>query len=173
LGTYRVISDCLISGLRRLEVNTRYADEGREDDPDRIHASCFSVPSHFELLVDGRKICGSAQVRSRRAFLQHGSLLLTFDPVKTYDIMLPHREPREEQIRRLRESVTALRDHLLAGADLHQRICTVLKGAFAEHFQAVFREEGLTPQEEDIKEQLLQTKYRSGPTGLRKKRRGS
>ena len=165
MGTYQVISNCLISGLCGLDISARCADDGRADDPDRIRASCFSAPSRFELLVDGRKICGSAQVRSRQAFLQHGSLLMTFDPVKTYEIMLPHREPRDVQIKRLQESVTSLRDHLLLGADLRQRLCVALQEAFAEHFQTVFREGDLTAAEEDMKHELLQTKYRCGITG--------
>jgi lipoate-protein ligase A len=37
------------------------------------------VPSEKELLVDGRKVVGSAQKRGRRAFLQHGSVPLTID----------------------------------------------------------------------------------------------
>jgi lipoate-protein ligase A len=31
------------------------------------------------VVVEGRKLCGSAQFRGRRAFLQHGSLPLVFD----------------------------------------------------------------------------------------------
>ena len=38
--------------------------------------SCFALPAGGEVLVAGRKLIGSAQVRQRRAFLQHGSILL-------------------------------------------------------------------------------------------------
>ena len=39
-------------------------------------ASCFALPVGGEVLVGGRKIVGSAQVRRGGAFLQHGSILL-------------------------------------------------------------------------------------------------
>jgi lipoyl(octanoyl) transferase len=38
--------------------------------------SCFSQPAGGEVLVNGRKIVGSAQLRRGTSFLQHGSILL-------------------------------------------------------------------------------------------------
>jgi lipoate-protein ligase A len=38
--------------------------------------SCFASPVGGEILVNGRKLVGSAQVRKRDAFVQHGSILL-------------------------------------------------------------------------------------------------
>ena len=38
--------------------------------------SCFATPVGGEVLVAGRKLVGSAQVRKGNAFLQHGSILL-------------------------------------------------------------------------------------------------
>jgi len=43
---------------------------------------CFAEPSAHELLVDEKKIVGSAQLRRRQAFLQHGSILLRADPTR-------------------------------------------------------------------------------------------
>jgi lipoate-protein ligase A len=40
---------------------------------------CFATPVGGEVLVQGRKVVGSAQLRSGNAFLQHGSLLLADD----------------------------------------------------------------------------------------------
>src|SRR5881409_1700041 len=38
--------------------------------------SCFATPAGGEVLVGGRKVVGSAQLRDGAAFLQHGSILL-------------------------------------------------------------------------------------------------
>lgn len=38
--------------------------------------ACFASPAGGEVVVAGRKVVGSAQVRTRTAFLQHGSVLL-------------------------------------------------------------------------------------------------
>ncbi|MCD4655225.1 hypothetical protein K8T06_14990, partial [bacterium] len=40
--------------------------------------SCFASPSAFEILVEGRKLLGSAQKRTRNRVLQHGSLLIDY-----------------------------------------------------------------------------------------------
>jgi lipoate-protein ligase A len=37
---------------------------------------CFSQPAGGEILIDGRKVVGSAQFRQGGALLQHGSILL-------------------------------------------------------------------------------------------------
>ncbi|MDQ5984507.1 MAG: lipoyl(octanoyl) transferase [Syntrophus sp. SKADARSKE-3] len=159
MGTYRTISRCLAAGLAKLGVDARLADKGRQDDPKRLMASCFSLPSRFELLVDGKKICGSAQVRSRGGFLQHGSLLMTFDPARTYDVLFPHPEPREEHVRRLSRSVTSLSEHLALDSDIHRQVCNALKDAFTDQLHITLVEGALTPEEEDLKANLLRTKY--------------
>lgn len=41
--------------------------------------ACFSQPVGGEVLADGRKVVGSAQLRQGSAFLQHGSILLEGD----------------------------------------------------------------------------------------------
>jgi lipoate-protein ligase A len=42
-------------------------------------AACFAEPNVGELMVEGRKLVGSAQRRDERALLQHGSILLDDD----------------------------------------------------------------------------------------------
>ena len=42
---------------------------------DRVN-SCFAAPVGGEVLIAGRKVIGSAQVRQGGALLQHGSILL-------------------------------------------------------------------------------------------------
>jgi lipoate-protein ligase A len=38
---------------------------------------CFSTPSRHELLIEGKKVVGSAQKRDKKGFLQQGSILLS------------------------------------------------------------------------------------------------
>jgi lipoate-protein ligase A len=84
LGTYTVIAQGLLAGLRNLGIpaemvsrSGRHADLVRKESRD---PSCFSSPSWYEIVVRGKKIIGSAQRRVRGAFLQHGSVLLDHDP---------------------------------------------------------------------------------------------
>ncbi len=47
-----------------------------ESDGEGPASPCLASVSRYEITVRGRKIAGSAQRRTRRAFLQHGSILL-------------------------------------------------------------------------------------------------
>ncbi len=78
--TYRRVSDLVIAALARLGIAAAYAprrpDRSGSAPDDDLAAACFAVAYGHELVHAGRKICGSAQRRLTRAFLQHGSLLL-------------------------------------------------------------------------------------------------
>jgi lipoate-protein ligase A len=72
--TYRAIHAVLADGLRSLGVPAALAPASPTPGPDA--GACFASPAGGEVTVGGRKLVGSAQVRERRAFLQHGSILL-------------------------------------------------------------------------------------------------
>jgi lipoate-protein ligase A len=75
-NAYRAIHTRLASALRALGVDATLATARPPARPAARPASCFTAPVGGEILVRGRKLVGSAQVRRRDAFLQHGSILL-------------------------------------------------------------------------------------------------
>jgi lipoate-protein ligase A len=72
---YCEIHERLARALRSLGVEAVLADRPAVRPSDRP-TSCFASPVGGEIIVQGRKLVGSAQVRKRDAFLQHGSILL-------------------------------------------------------------------------------------------------
>lgn len=72
--SYRAIHARLAAALRRLGAHAVLAPDARA--PGLASGPCFATPVGGEVLVGGRKVIGSAQVRRGRAFLQHGSILL-------------------------------------------------------------------------------------------------
>lgn len=74
LQSCNLISRKLIDGLQTLGVSAVLA--GRSGTDRCAEELCFSRPTKYEVLVDGRKLIGSAQKRGRRSFMQHGSLAL-------------------------------------------------------------------------------------------------
>jgi lipoate-protein ligase A len=84
LGTYRVIAACLLAGLKNLGIPAEMVSRKSRHAPlvkkEASSPACFSSPSWYEIVVRHRKIIGSAQRRLPRAFLQHGSVLLDYDP---------------------------------------------------------------------------------------------
>lgn len=78
VDTYRALAAGLLEGLRSLGVAA--ALEGPAAPAYQASPACFAVPTWHELVVGGKKVAGSAQVRRDGALLQHGAILLEFDP---------------------------------------------------------------------------------------------
>lgn len=76
MQSYHAISEALLAGLAELGIEGVGAP--CEPRPARgLTPVCFASASAEEVLVGGRKLLASAQWRSRGAFLQHGSLLVS------------------------------------------------------------------------------------------------
>jgi lipoate-protein ligase A len=71
---YQAIHAMLAEGLRALGAPATLAPARAPGRPDG--GACFASPAGGEVVVAGRKLVGSAQVREGGAFLQHGSILL-------------------------------------------------------------------------------------------------
>jgi lipoate-protein ligase A len=166
LGTYKVISTCIARGLSYLGIKTGLAESGRTAVGEELKSCCFSVPSKSELLVRGRKICGSAQVRKRGGFLQHGSLLLAFDPEKTASLFLP--APTPKQLEKLKKSVTAINEELVSPVDVRD-ICLQLKKGFTDELNIELAEDTMTSAEKILKTEL-KIKYTDVSWNMKKKR---
>jgi lipoyl(octanoyl) transferase len=100
-ANYKRVSEALCLGYTRLGVPAVLAPDTRKaaavangGDP-----PCFLSPSRYELMVDGRKIVGSAQRRVRRCFLQHGSMPITCNrEVLARATRLPDASPLEREM---------------------------------------------------------------------------
>ena len=159
LKTYRVISNCIAKGLAEVGIRAEMKTDGRPAPGGTLRSSCFSFPSRYELLVGGRKICGSAQMRSHGVFLQHGSLLLAFDPLRTCAVMLPHRDMgRDADL--LRNAITSVGEQARPLID-EENLCRVLREGFEQGLGIRLREGQLTPEEEGLRDELMTKKYGS------------
>jgi lipoate-protein ligase A len=98
---YRRIHIAIAAGLGRLGAAVDLAPRRPARDPrslrDRIrpgsHRACFAATVPWEIEVEGRKLVGSAQRRSRRALLQHGSIPLSGDQALLDEIWPGSLEP--------------------------------------------------------------------------------
>jgi len=70
---------------------------------------CFVSAGRFEVVVDGRKLIGSAQRRRGGAVLQHGSLLMDGTHTRLADVIRVRRQSDREAVREaLRAKTTDL-----------------------------------------------------------------
>jgi lipoate-protein ligase A len=75
-ATYAAIHQILARALSRLGTETTIARRPAGGHMGVGAGSCFASPAGGEVVVGGRKLVGSAQIREGTAFLQHGSILL-------------------------------------------------------------------------------------------------
>lgn len=157
LGTYKNIADCLVKALNEMKIPAKMTKK-RMARNEKMDAFCFAAPSLHEIVVNGRKICGSAQVRSHGAFLQHGSLLMDFDAIKSQEVLLPQLD-RERKIEALSSSVTSISECLGQSVDT-LALCDILKKSIQATLKVRCVQGSLTMREEARKMELIQ-KYES------------
>ena len=78
LENYTVISNAIISGLELNGIDAMISFKKKRNTGHK-NPACFKAVSYGEITVEGRKIVGSAQKRYKNGFLQHGSILLSFN----------------------------------------------------------------------------------------------
>jgi lipoate-protein ligase A len=108
LDAYRKLSQGLMEGLRLLGATP----EMNPVVPGGVHnasAACFEMPSAYEIVMGGRKLIGSAQVRPAGRVLQHGSLPLTGDIARLVPYLAYEDESEREALaKHLRERATTI-----------------------------------------------------------------
>ncbi len=73
---YELAHDAVISTLGALSIQADRCGETDDSTPTRGPFFCFERRHCVDVLLDGNKLAGSAQRRTRDALLQHGSIIL-------------------------------------------------------------------------------------------------
>ena len=115
--------------------------------------SCFSSPSLSEITVHGKKICGSAQRRVNGAFLQHGSILLEFDPAKLSEVVVFKGLNKDDVIRYLRTNITSVNEQLNRNIGFSE-IMKVFAESFEEGLEIDLQEGPLNKQEQELEQKF-------------------
>ncbi|GGJ62587.1 lipoate-protein ligase A [Anoxybacillus voinovskiensis] len=132
---YRVISQGILEGFRFLGLDAYFAvpktEEEKADLKNPRSAVCFDAPSWYELVVEGRKVAGSAQTRQKGVILQHGSILLDLDEEMLFSLF---KYPNERVKERLRQN---FKQKAVAMNELTERKITLpeAKEAFYKGFE--------------------------------------
>jgi lipoate-protein ligase A len=110
---YRVISEGILEGFKLLGLDAYFAvpktEEERESLKNPRSAVCFDAPSWYELVVEGRKVAGSAQTRQKGVILQHGSILLDIDEDLLFSLFkYPNDRLKERMQRNFKNKAVAI-----------------------------------------------------------------
>ena len=152
LPSYYRLSLVLQDGLRRLGVPATLAPESARSSAEHGPV-CFDRPSAHEILLHGRKLVGSAQMRRGGGLLQHGSILI--EPHMDKLLACLHQTDGE---RGLEEGVAGLAE--LGVTDVGS-IASAVGAAFVAGFGVRLVEAPLRPEEEEAVRALARSKYQS------------
>lgn len=132
---YRVISEGILKGFHRLGMEAYFAvpktSEEKESLKNPRSAVCFDAPSWYELVVEGRKVAGSAQTRQKGVILQHGSILLDLDEDKLFSLFkYPNERVKERMQRAFKNKAVAINEISSRKINIHEA-----KDAFQQGFK--------------------------------------
>jgi biotin synthase len=157
--TYRAISEGLAAGLRQLGVPAEVAPAERR--AGERSAACFDAPSFYELVVEGRKLVGSAQVRRGGAILQHGSILCRFDPEQLLRCLAVPAGRGGERLRQTLSGHVASLQEVLGRAPGFAEVVRAVAAGMAETFGVRLVPGGLSAAERRRAAELAREKYAS------------
>lgn len=153
--TYQKLSRVLNDALASLGLRLSTGGLAREKRPGlnannylKLRHPCFTSATRHEILCNGKKIIGSAQRRLRRAFLQHGSLLLDCD----FGLLAAVTRTSESY---LRETITHINNECPSSVT-EQVVIDRLRTAFETGFGIELIESGLYPAEWRTAERLAE-----------------
>lgn len=99
---YRVLSEGLVHGFQHLGLQAAFSvptEELKRALKQPKSAVCFDAPSYYELVVEGKKVAGSAQTRQKGVILQHGAILLSLNIEKLLSVFHFQSEEARELMR--------------------------------------------------------------------------
>jgi len=174
---YRVLSEGLVQGFRRLDLRAEMVNLGMPEEKAKYtstagSAACFDSPSWYELVVEGRKIAGSAQTRSRGVILQHGSILLEMDVDQLFSLLRFSSDRIKERL------MTSFHTKAVAIGDIcrgmgrqpvtYEEAEAAFREGIAEGLGIRLEEGELTEYERELAAQLSAEKYGSDEWNLRR-----
>jgi lipoate-protein ligase A len=150
--SYRRLSAGLVSGLERLGIMDLAADERAKNHRPQGPV-CFEAPSDYEITIGGRKLVGSAQMRTRSVVLQHGALPLYGDITRICPLLTSRPDPV-----RVRARATTVEEALGRTVTWDQAADALALG-FSESLNLHLEPGTLTSEERAGAERLQSEKY--------------
>ncbi|MDA7026979.1 biotin/lipoate A/B protein ligase family protein [Bacillus sp. CLL-7-23] len=162
---YRVISEGVLEGFRELGLEAYFAIPRTEKEKQSVKnprsSVCFDAPSWYELVVEGRKVAGSAQTRQKGVILQHGSILLDLDEDMLFDLFLYKNDRMRERLQRnFKQKAVAINQLSSQKVNIEEAVLAFKKG-FEKGLNINLQPYELTQEEMRFVGDLAEKKYAS------------
>jgi len=160
---YRVLSEGILEGFHNLGMDAYFSvpdtEEKRADLKQPKSAVCFDAPSWYELVVEGKKIAGSAQTRQKGVILQHGAILLDLDQEKLLSVFNFSSEAVKERMRKkLPEKAVAINSLVKEPVTIEQCV-EAFRDGFAKSLQIELKPFTLSEEQLKYVHELEEKKY--------------
>ncbi|AIM15582.1 octanoyltransferase [Bacillus sp. X1(2014)] len=160
---YRVISEGILNGFHHLGLEAYFAIPKTLEERDSLKnprsAVCFDAPSWYELVVEGRKVAGSAQTRQKGVILQHGSILLDLDEEKLFSLFkYPNERVKERMKKSFKDKAVAINDISPRRITLEEAKDAFYKG-FAKGLNIELEPYQLSDEELEYVNQIAKNRY--------------
>ncbi|WP_339064047.1 biotin/lipoate A/B protein ligase family protein [Tepidibacillus marianensis] len=160
---YRVISQGLLYGFQNLGLHAYFSVPETEEEKEKLKnprsSVCFDAPSWYELVLEGKKVAGSAQTRQKGVILQHGSILIDLDEDKLFDLFnYPSERVRERMQRNFGTKAITIEQVANRKISLDE-VREAFKKGFEQGLKMELEPYILTEKEIHYVEELAKTKY--------------
>ncbi len=156
--TYNKISVALLQGLKNLGIEKAEFEKSQINFKDFYKTedsfSCFNASARYEIVVNDKKIIGSAQKRTNEGVLQHGSILVGKSHLKLIDFLNLSSEKLRKKLRiDLVEKTTEIATELTYSPSFEEIKLSFTK-AFEETFDVAFEESSPYTKELELAQKL-------------------
>jgi lipoate-protein ligase A len=156
ITSYRRLSRALLAALQHLNVEAESSSAATGHGTRDTNPVCFELPSDYELTTtDGRKLVGSAQMRTSGVVLQHGTLPLVGDIARICRYLVNAPDPA-----RVRARAATLEGALGRTVSWEEATEAMVVG-FETALNLRLAAGELTPEEQDWSTELRVEKYAS------------
>jgi lipoate-protein ligase A len=150
--SYKKISKGILKALHLLKLDPEMNEQVEKEEKSSI---CFNDPSWYEILVNNKKIVGSAQKRVNKKLLQHGAILLDIDVEKYVNCF---NNASKELIEKTKQRMTSINDELNDKAT-YSDVKQAMKKGFEQELNIKFKDSKLTQEEKTLAKKLDKEKY--------------
>jgi lipoate-protein ligase A len=158
LESYQRLSRALLEAVHSLGLAVKIEEHGPLPSAGKGPV-CFEVPSAYEIVVDGKKLIGSAQARKKEGVLQHGTLPLHGDLTRiTQSLVFEDEAARELAARKLLQRATTV-ESVTGQVIAWETAAKAFVSAFESQLGLTFERGELTGEEKARAEELVQKKY--------------
>jgi len=149
---YNFISRGLVRGIQKLGVLVQLQKRSldfRSHYKTSLSVSCFSAAARHEVVIEEKKLVGSAQFRLAGRILQHGSILMGDAHLALPDYLKGIEPEERDQLRLVMEKKTASINRYLGRKIEYGEAAKALRQGMEEEFSVEFEDGKLTEKEQE------------------------